>query len=295
METDSRTKRILREIQLFKEAFHKYNITYENFKIVITEPNFKCIIQLPSDWPFKPATVLVNYNNYAYYQPKITDWNPIMDIRTIFYDVLSTTENGSYKNLERIQHKLEQNPILPTKLERNNEPISSDHIEILRIKYPNIKVIYCPITKLQIITLDDLKIIISYNEISVYENENDWPKHMIPDHNKNIFDIIDEIVYTRNSNQTTDSTDYILKCKKSLSKFFDDVQYSEDHQTFIVKSLKYLIIVTINAHSQYLAPIVMVYSKGGILGTSYDFSNWNPDNLGDIITKAINNYENDKL
>ncbi len=63
METDFRVKRILSEIRLFKKVFPTYDISYENLKIVITELNFKCIIKLSSGWPFKPATVLVNYNN----------------------------------------------------------------------------------------------------------------------------------------------------------------------------------------------------------------------------------------
>ncbi len=298
METDFRFKRILRETQLFKEAFPNYDITYKDFKIVIIKPNFKCIIKLPGDWPFKPATVMVNYNNYAYYQPKILDWNPIMDIRTIFYDVLNAKENGLYKNFERIQDKnskLDEDPIpqvnLNIELERNNDTISSDHIEILRIKYPNVKITYCSIMKLQIISLGDLKIIISSSEIVVYENENDWPKYMIPDHSNNIFDIVDNVFNTKNTNQVADPTDYILKCKHSLNKFFDHIDYNEHHQTFLVSSLKYLIIIGINISSQYLAPMVMVYSKGCILSMSYDFSYWDPNILGDIILEAIHNYE----
>ncbi len=80
-----------------------------------------------------------------------------------------------------------------------------------------------------------------------------------------------------------------------MSKYFDDVIYNDNHETFIINSSKYLIIIGIAIDSQYLPPMVMVYSKGTILSISYDFSDWNPDNLGDIITKAIANYENNKL
>jgi len=294
--SDFRPKRILREIQLFKEAFPNNNITHKDLVITITEPNFKCIIKLPLNWPFKSPLVLVNYDNYAYYQPSIQDWNPAMDIRTIFYDVLNTIENCSYKNLERIQDKVDKSvdSITLNKVNKVNKIanlITPDHIEILRKNYPNIKVEYCGITKSQIIILSDLKIIMSSDEIDVYENENDWPKHMIPSYSNNIFNIIDEIWYIRNSNRTKDPADYVSKCKNSLSSRFDDISYNNNHQTFIINSSKYLIIIGINVNSQYLSPLVMVYSKGTILGISYDFSDWNPDNLGKIIIEAINNYE----
>jgi hypothetical protein len=298
MDTGFRSKRITKEIQLFKEAFPNTNITHKNLKIVITKLNFKCIIELSPDWPFLGSPiVLVNYDNYAFYQPPITDWNPIMDIRTVFYDVLSTIENGSYKNLERIQNDVLSNGSYKN-LERIQDElkkiklITSDQIDILKINYPNIKVSYCEILNSNIISLDDLKIIISSNEINVFENENDWPKFMIPNYNNNISDIIDEIWYIRNLNQNANHTDYISRCKNSLGLHFDDINYNENHQTFIINSLKYLIIIGININSQYLSPMVIIYNKGTILSISYDFSNWLPDNLGNIITDAIKNYEN---
>ena len=106
MEINWRSKRILKEIYLFKEAFPCTNIKHKNSIVVITQANFKCIIKLASDWPFNPPLVLVNYNNYEFYQPTIADWNLIMDIRTIFYDVMNTINNNSYKNLERIENKV---------------------------------------------------------------------------------------------------------------------------------------------------------------------------------------------
>lgn len=276
METNFRSKRILRDIQSFKETFPNNNITHKDLKIVITATNLKCIIKLPSDYPFNPPLVLVNYDGCTFYQSKIVNWITVMDIRTVFDDVLNTINDGSYKNFERIQNKINL----------------SDHIDTLKIKYPNIKVTYCEITNSQIISLDDLNITISSNEINVFETENDWPKHMIPNYSNNLFNIVDEIWYIRKSNQTTDPTDYISKCKNSLSLYFDHIDYAIHHQTFIINSSKYLIIIGINVNSQYLAPLVMVYSKRTILSVSYDFSNWHPDNLGKIISEAIKNYEN---
>lgn len=310
MDTNFRPKRILREIQLFKEAFPDINIIHKDLTIIITRPNFKCVIKLPLDWPFKPPIVLVNQNNYSYYQPQIIDWNPIMDIRTIFNDILNTIEDCSYKNFqfsiekpeskkdsgfslnfEGIQDKINRSYNLISHNKIANL-ITQDDIQILRKNYPNIKVSYCEITNFQIISLSDLKIIINSEEIEVIENENEWPKHMIPNYSNNIFDIIDEIWYTRNSNQSTNNVDYISKCKDSLRSYFDDISYSENHQTFIINSSKYLIIIGININSQYLSPLVMIYHKGTILSIRYDFSNWNPDNLGKIIIEAIDNYEN---
>ena len=290
--SDFRSKRILREIELFKEAFPNNNITYKDSKIVIFGQNIKCIVQLSHDWPFNPPLALVNYDNYAFYQPQICDWNPVMDIRTIFTDILNTIEDCSYKNLARIQDKVDKtvDPIKLDKADKVVDLITLDDINILKIKYPNIKVAYCE-QNCYIISLVDLEIFISSNEINVYENENDWPKHMIPKYSNNIFDIVDEIWKTKKSNHTKDHTDYISLCKKSLNLYFDDINYNENHQTFIINSSKYLIIIGINVNSQYLSPMVMIYSKGMILGITYDFSNWLPDNLGKIIVEAIDNYE----
>ena len=73
--------------------------------------------------------------------------------------------------------------------------------------------------------------------------------------------MLDEIIYIKNSNKTTNYKDYILTCKNSLNKYFDDVDddvnYNNNHQTFIVNSEKYLIIIGININSQYLPPMVM--------------------------------------
>ena len=277
MEIDFKPKRVLREIRSFKEAYPNSCITHEKSEIFITESNLMCIIRLTLDWPFTAPIVLVNYNKNLFYQHKIKNWNPIMDIRTIFCDVLNTTQKGFYKNVEWVENEF-------------SKIILHYNMNKLKTKYLNIKVEYCEITNLTTICLDNLTIIISKEEIEVFEDDNDWPKHMIPSYVNNIGDMIDEILNIKRSNQADPET-YISKCKRSLSLHFDDISYHENHQTFIINSLKYLIIIGININSQYLAPMVMIYHKGIILSTSYDFSNWNPDNLGNIIMEAITDYE----
>lgn len=281
-EINSRHKRILREIQLFKEVFPNSNITHKDLEIEITETNLRCIIKLPSEWPFKQPFTIIKYDNYTFNLPTIKDWNPIMDIRTIFYDIKNIIKNSSYKNLEKIENNIEN------KIE--NKIISSDDIDKLKLTYPNIKVEYCEITNSLTICLDSLTIIISKEKINVFEDENDWPRHMIPSYTTNISDIVGDILNIKRVNQSAPET-YISKCKQSLITYFDDISYNENHQTFVINSLKYLIIIGININSQYLSPMVMIYHKGIILGVSYDFSNWNPDNLGKIIMEAIINYE----
>jgi len=285
METDFKLKRILREIDLLKEAFPEKTISYNKLKIVVTDDNFKCIIKLPSNWPFHPPVVLINYQDYSYYQPQIKDWTPVMDLRTVFYDILNTIVNGKYINISKIENIKNKS--------KNDLMITSEHQALLKSKYIDIEIIHSEITNYPTIKLNGLEITISYDEITVIEDEKDWPKYMIPDHTDNIFDIINQIVY--NKLQSNIDQDYISKCKISLIKYFDDIAYHDKHQTFIVNTSKYLIIIGVNINAQYLSPMIITYSKGSIIDTSFDVSNWEPDNLGINIINGINNYENSRI
>lgn len=299
MLSDNQYLRIAKEVQLFKEAFPYHDIINEDLKIIIEGLNLKCMIKLPSNWPLYPPIVIIDYDNYIFYQPQI-NWNPIMDLRTIFNDVINITQNNSYKDFKRIESNIDDiiefnsdkfyRTLRVSDINNLDNLDDLDDIDKLRKYYPNIKV--DKIMKSKIIHLGDLEIIISKDEINVFENGNDWPAHMIPTYNDNTLEIVDCIFNTKQLNRVKNPDDYISKCQLSLKQHFDgNINYDEYHQTFIINSPKYLIIVGINVNSQYLSPMTMIYHKGTILGIQYDFSNWNPDNLGKIISNAIHNYE----
>jgi hypothetical protein len=82
--------RLIREIEQFREAFPEYEIyvNEEMTDIVIKHPTISCIIKLSPNWPLETPHITVFKEHVKKDISYHDTWIPIMDIRTIMYDLI---------------------------------------------------------------------------------------------------------------------------------------------------------------------------------------------------------------
>ena len=255
-------KRIQAEIKTFRETYPDLDISSSNLQIVITQPNLKCILNLPKDWPFHPPHIMVKYHSHLW-GLKISedDWSGIMDFRTVYAMILDSIENNFMYN---------------------------EQVKILEEMIPDAKILYHYVCNYINIKHNGLEINVptkGLEAITVIEWDQEWSEYMIPTNNFNVSEIVSKIL--GNQKMRSDPDEYIMKLEKSLKSTFDDVMYSRIHQTFTINSDLGLVIVGINPDISYLPPNIIIFKKGSILSNRFEFDNWGPDsNLGQIILDA---------
>lgn len=247
MKLNARHTKFYQDLERFKETYPDvamwdgHSETTDVFRVNFI--NINCYLIFPVDWPFRQPSIKM----YDEITVIIDQWNPSIDLRSIYNFILNDEFYSQILDLKQNYNEIE---------------ITYDH-NTFNIIYKN------------------LAIIISKNEIIVYEDEQDWPSRMLPSlDNFNLTNIFKYIIDMRE--QPVDK-DYINNLEFSLKSKFKNVVYNTEHKTFIIDDPKGLILVGI-PEKDYLVPNIMIFRQGIILPASFNFDqNWK-SNLGEIIS-----------
>ena len=272
----SRDRRILREIELLKEAFSNVDVLYEKleqgFQVNIYAENLKCNLNFPVGWPFYPPEIDITYKGQSW-KSTVPKWSGAMDLRTIYMGILDDLQNSITANVcDQIDNLRE---IFSEIFAEYNRPLDR-----ITIKHEGL----C-------MTID---IIRSEKRIhvDVSENNRDWPENMVPIRTSlqlDFTDLVMEVVDARNIYKSKNTPDYIKQVHSAILTRYPNTiyHYHQHHQTFTIDHPEGLVILGVDPEFQYLPPDIAIFRKGLMIRENFPMNNWKfTTNLGEFLAQT---------
>ena len=214
-------KRIITDVRNFKNTYPNIIIKQELNTITLDNELFHCIIELSEKYPFTEPIITVHHKETIYHKT-MSDWSPIMDIRTIYEHLLMQFKKGEID-------KDVSNPMFYV--------VDYHALLNLKEKYPNINIINEH--HQFILCIDEIEIFIALNKIDVLENGKKWPGYMTPSYTKNVLSIVEQVIDNKTNLEKNKRNDLQL----SLECYFDTVSYNAYHKIFMIDCKQGLIVI----------------------------------------------------